>query len=237
MGVMSEQRTALVTGGNRGLGLEVCRRLALLDLRVVLGARDPALGAAAASRLRDAGGDVRFEVLDVGDEASVRACARRLADERLSIDVLVNNAGVYPRTPVLELSADELDQTLRVNLHGALWAAQAFLPGMIERGFGRVVNVSSGYGSFAGGLAGGPPAYGISKAALNALTVVLASAVPSGCDVLVNAVSPGWVRTRMGGADAERSVEQGAQGIVELATLTAGGANGGFFRDGAPIPW
>jgi NAD(P)-dependent dehydrogenase (short-subunit alcohol dehydrogenase family) len=234
---MSDPRTALVTGGNRGLGLEVCRRLALLDHRVVLTARDPAQGAEAASRLRDAGGEVRFEVLDVTDEASVRACARRLADEHLAVDVLVNNAGVYPQTPILELGADELDGTLRVNLHGALWTAQAFLPGMIERGFGRVVNVSSGYGAFAGGLAGAPPAYGISKAALNALTVVLASAVPAGRDVLVNAVSPGWVRTRMGGADADRSVEEGAQGIVELATLPAGGPSGGFFRDGQPIPW
>ena len=104
-------------------------------------------------------------------------------------------------------------------------------------GFGRLVNVSSGYGSFAGGLVDAPPAYGISKAALNALTVVLDRAVPADRDVLVNAVSPGWVRTRMGGAEADRSVEEGADGIVTLATLARGGPRGGFFRDGAPIPW
>jgi NAD(P)-dependent dehydrogenase (short-subunit alcohol dehydrogenase family) len=203
----------------------------------VLTARDPAHGAEAASRLRDSGLDVRFEPLDVADEASVRACARRLADEHVVVDVLVNNAGVYPRTPVLELSSDELEETLRVNLHGALWTAQAFLPSMITRGFGRLVNVSSGYGSFAGGLVDAPPAYGISKAAMNALTVVLDRAVPADRDVLVNAVSPGWVRTRMGGAEADRSVEEGAEGIVALATLPRGGPRGGFFRDGEPLPW
>jgi len=231
------RRTALVTGANRGLGLEVCRRLALADLRVVLTARDPALGAQAASRLRDAGGDVRFEVLDVADEASVRSLARRLEGESVSVDVLVNNAGVYPQGGVLGITAKELDETLRVNLHGALWTSQAFLPGMIERGWGRLVNVSSGYGSFASGLDHAPAAYGLSKAALNALTVLLASTVPAGCDVLVNAVSPGWVRTRMGGAGADRSVEEGADGIVRLATLPSGGPGGGFFRDGRPIPW
>jgi NAD(P)-dependent dehydrogenase (short-subunit alcohol dehydrogenase family) len=150
---------------------------------------------------------------------------------------LINNAGVYPQTPVLELSGDELDATLHVNLHAALWTCQAFLPAMVARGFGRVVNVSSGYGSFADGLANAPAAYGISKAALNALTVVLAQAVAREADVKVNAVSPGWVRTRMGGAGADRSVEEGADGIVRLATLAADGPSGGFFRDGAPIPW
>ncbi len=230
-----QARTALVTGANRGIGLEVCRQLASAGHSVVLAARDPSRGEQAARALRDQGLEVRVERLDVADESSVRACARRLAADGVEVDVLVNNASTYPQTPVLELSTSELDEVLRTNLHASLWTCQAFLPGMLARGFGRVVNVSSGYGSFADGLSSSPPAYGIAKVALNALTVVLARAMRG--DVKINCVDPGWVRTRMGGPHASRSVEEGAAGVVWLATLPRDGPNGEFFHDRRRTDW
>jgi NAD(P)-dependent dehydrogenase (short-subunit alcohol dehydrogenase family) len=230
----SIRRTALVTGANRGIGLEVCRQLGRLGLRVVLTARDRDAGRTAAERLRGEGLDVRFEVLDVGRERSVAACATRLLGEGLHVDVLVNNAGIYPGGGVLSGDASAFRAALDTNLLGAVWTCRAFVPSMLTARYGRVVNVSSGDGSFGEGLAG-PAAYCLSKAALDAFTVKLASEVKG--DVKVNAVCPGWVRTRMGGADARRSVEKGAEGIVWLATLPARGPNGGFFRDRRRIPW
>jgi NAD(P)-dependent dehydrogenase (short-subunit alcohol dehydrogenase family) len=218
-------RVALVTGGNRGIGFEVCRRLAALGHDVVLTARDEALGRDAAKRL-----GVRFERLDVADDASVAACARRAG----AIDVLVNNAGVYPLGGVLDSTFEAWREAIETNLFGAVRCCRAFVPGMVRRGFGRVVNVSSGYGSFGEGLEG-PAAYCVSKAALDALTVKLAQEVRG--DVKVNAVCPGWVRTRMGGAGADLSVEEAADTILWLATLPARGPSGGFFRERAPIPW
>ena len=227
-------RTALVTGGNRGIGFEACRQLARSGLRVVLTARDPDLGTAAASQLVEEGLDVQFTSMDVGDERSVAECARELGEARIQVDVLVNNAGTYPEGALLSLDTEKLVDAFRINFLGAFWTCRAFVPAMIDSGYGRVVNVSSGYGSFAEGLEG-PPAYSLSKAALNALTFKLASEVPG--HVKVNAMCPGWVRTRMGGPDAPRSVEQAADTLVWLATLPDDGPTGGFFRDRRPISW
>jgi NAD(P)-dependent dehydrogenase (short-subunit alcohol dehydrogenase family) len=166
--------------------------------------------------------------MDVSDDRSVDACARRLAAAGTSVAVLVNNAAVYPGEGLLDPSTDVLRATMEINFFGASRTCRAFVPGMVARGYGRIVNVSSGSGSFAEGLPG-PPAYSVSKAALNALTVKLAAEVSG--DVKVNAVCPGWVRTRMGGRSASRSAEEGADTIVWLATLPARGPNGGFFRD------
>jgi NAD(P)-dependent dehydrogenase (short-subunit alcohol dehydrogenase family) len=227
-------RTALVTGANRGIGLEVCRQLARAGLDVLLGARDPAAGADAAASLASQGLRVRPEILDVASDASVASCAERLRADGTAVDVLVNNAGVYPEGTVLSATWEDFRLALEVNFLGALRTCRAFAPAMVRAGHGRVVNVSSGYGSFQEGLEG-PAAYGLSKAALNALTAKLASEVSG--DVKVNAACPGWVRTRMGGAGASRSVEKGAETIVWLATLPAGGPNGGFFRDRRRIAW
>ncbi|MCB1152706.1 SDR family oxidoreductase [bacterium] len=227
-------RTALVTGANRGIGLEVARQLAREGMTVILCARDSDAGREAAARLSAEGGDVRAEMLDVADEASIRALADRLARAGVTVDALVNNAGIYPHGDLMTMATEKIDETMRVNTYGALWMTQAFAPGMIERGYGRVVNVSSGAGSFKGGLQG-PPVYSFTKAALNAVTMVLAHEVRG--DVKINAVCPGWVRTEMGGSNADRSVEEGARGIVWAATLPADGPNGGFFRDGKAISW
>ncbi|HET9794651.1 MAG TPA: SDR family oxidoreductase [Thermoanaerobaculia bacterium] len=227
-------RTALVTGGNRGIGFEVCRELARAGLTVVLAARDREAGEAAAAKIRKEGTDVRFEMMDVSRDASVESGARRLSAAGLAVDVLVNNAAIYPGDRLLDARRDAVRETMEINFFGAVRTCRAFVPGMIARRYGRVVNVSSGSGSFAEGLPG-PPAYALSKAALNALTVKLAAEVSG--DVKVNAVCPGWVRTRMGGRNASRSVEEGAETIVWLATLPARGPNGGFFRDRKPIRW
>ena len=228
------RRTALVTGANRGIGLEVCRQLGRLGLRVVLAARDRAAGRGAAARLRDEGLDARFEAMDVRRERSVAACAARLARAGIHVDVLVNNAGVYPQGGVLGAEAAAFREAMDVNYHGAVLTCRAFVPAMLRAGYGRVVNVSSGDGSFGEGLEG-PAPYCASKTALNALTLKLAGEVRG--DVKVNAVCPGWVRTRMGGPHARRPVEKGAAGVVRLATLPRNGPNGGFFRDRRRVPW
>lgn len=227
--------TALVTGGNRGIGFEVCRQLAQRGVRVVLTSRSEAEGTAAVATLRDQDRlDVRHARMDVSDESSVRACADTLASSGVDVDIVVNNAAVYVPGSSLEVESDMMREAVQTNLLGPFWVCRAFAPGMIRSGYGRIVNVSSELGAFAGGL-GGPVAYSVTKAALNALTVVVAADLPSG--IKVNAACPGWVQTRMGGSHAPRSVEDGADGIVWLATLPADGPTSGFFRDRTPIRW
>ncbi len=226
--------TALVTGGNRGIGLEICHQLARQGHAVVLGSRDPASGEGAAADLREAGHDVRVERLDVSDDGSIRACAERLASAGVDVDVLVNNAGVLAEGNLLSGDSAPMDEAIAVNILGPYHTARAFMPGMARRGWGRVVNISSGWGSFASGLEG-PAAYAISKAALNALTVRLAR--EAGPGVLVNCMCPGWVRTRMGGKAATRSVAEGADTALFLATLPDDGPTAGFFRDRMAQHW
>ncbi|WP_242392232.1 SDR family oxidoreductase [Anaeromyxobacter oryzisoli] len=226
--------TALVTGANRGIGFEVGRQLGRHGLDVILTGRDAGSVASAVRELRNDGLQVIGEELDVASEASVVACAARLEQQGQRVDVLVNNAGVYPAGDLLTSPARTITEAMAVNFFGALWTARAWMPEMNRRGYGRVVNVTSGYGSFAEGL-GGPAAYAISKAALNALTVRLSQEARG--DVKVNAVCPGWVRTRMGGSGAPRTVEEGADTVVWLATLPADGPSGGLFRNRRPIPW
>jgi NAD(P)-dependent dehydrogenase (short-subunit alcohol dehydrogenase family) len=233
---MSEDRsrTALVTGGNRGIGMETCRQLSKAGLDVVLTARDLASGRAAGDQLGRLGYRVLVEQLDVTSTRSVADCATRLRDEGVEVDVLVNNAGVYPTESFFSLSEETFTNAIDVHLVGAFRTCQAFLPAMAERGYGRVVNVSSGLGAVTDNIPS-PAAYGIAKAALNALTLVVSAAMrPS---VKVNAVCPGWVRTDMGGSGASRDVSQGADTVTWLALLPDSGPTGGFFRDRRRIPW
>lgn len=228
---MVPSRTALITGANRGIGHEIARQLGVAGLGVVIGSRDLTAGRAAA---RELGTDVRAEALDVSDPDSVAACQRRLADAGVDVDILVNNAGLYTTTPLLTIDEDALVEALQVNLIGAWRTARAFVPGMRIRHWGRVVNVSTGYAHFADRVpeAG---AYGLAKAALNVLTRMIAA--EAGPDVKVNSMSPGWVATRMGGSGAPRSVQEGADTAVWLATLSDDGPTDGFYYDRERIPW
>ncbi len=234
---MTSSHTALVTGGNRGIGRAICEGLADRGLQIVMGSRDEANGEAAARPIREDGGSVRVEPIDVAEPDSITACAERLAGDDVAVDVLVNNAGVYPEADALETSIDQLDRAWTVNTRGPWLLVKAFVPGMIERGYGRVVNVSSGSGSFGEGLDSNHAAYAASKSALNALTMTLDDAVPARPDVKVNALCPGWVHTRMGGEQAPKTPEEGADTALWLATLPPDGPSGGFFRDRERIPW
>lgn len=227
-------RTALITGANRGLGFAVSQSLAAAGLRVILGCRSPKDGSDAAAALAAKGARAQALTLDVASPSSIDAALAQLARGGIEIDVLVNNAGVYRSGGALGVAMEAVRESMEVHLFGPLALSRALVPGMVQRGYGRVVNVSSGYGAFSEGLQGAP-AYAWSKAALNALTVKLASETSG--DVKINSACPGWVRTRMGGARAERSVAEGADTIVWLATLPASGPSGGFFRDRKPIAW
>ena len=216
---------AVVTGANRGIGLEVVRQLAARGYDVVLGSRDLERGRAAAAGL-----DVTVRQLDVTDPDSVA----QLALDRC--DVLVNNAAIHydtwQRAPAADLGV--VEEALQANLLGAWRMVEAVLPLLRRSPHARIVNVSSGAGSITT-MGSGAPAYSVSKAALNALTRLLAADLRAD-GILVNSVCPGWVATDMGGAGG-RPVAEGAAGIVWAATLPDDGPTGGFFRDGRPITW
>jgi NAD(P)-dependent dehydrogenase (short-subunit alcohol dehydrogenase family) len=228
------KRTALVTGANRGLGLAIARQLAERGHTVLLGARDATAGAEAAQLLRQRGLDVTPIHVDLTVAATIDAAITTIQTAGHEVDVLVNNAGVLYETPLLELTDAQIATSIAVHLTGPLRLIRALAPPMIARGYGRIVNVSSDWGSFAAGL-GGPDLYGVTKAALNALTLRLAHELPSA--IKVNALCPGWVRTRMGGPTATRTPDEAADTAIWLATLPDDGPSGGFFRDRMPIPW
>jgi len=227
-------RTALITGANRGIGLAVTQSLAAAGLRVILGCRSLKDGEAAAAALAASGAQARALGLDVGAPAFIDAGIAELTREGIEVDVLVNNAGVYHNGASFTVPMVAVRESMEVHFFGPLVLCRGLVPGMVRRGYGRVVNVSSGYGAFSDGLPG-DAAYSLSKAALNAMTLKLAG--EAGRDVKINAACPGWVRTRMGGRGADRSVEEAADTIVWLATLPASGPSGGFFRDRKPIAW
>lgn len=237
---MAEPRVALVTGANRGIGLEIARQLARRGLKVAIGARDLEKGNAAAATLKSEGLTVSVVRLDVDEEAAARRAVAEVTKAFGACDVLVNNSAVLIdkggfEGSLLDLSVETLRKTMETNLVGPLRMIQAVVPGMREKGYGRIVNLSSGAGQLSD-MRSGFPAYRMSKAALNALTRITAAEL-KGTNIKVNAVCPGWVRTDMGGPNADRSVEEGADTPVWLATLPDNGPTSGFFRNRKPIPW
>lgn len=250
---MNDTTTALVTGANKGIGYAIARGLAERGMTVLLGARDPGLGAKAAAELRDAGLDVREVVLDVTDAASVRAAAGHVAASAGRLDVLVNNAGISGGPVHLPDEAD-LDVVRRVfdtNLFGVYRVTNAVLPLLREAPAGRIVNISSGTSSMAAMTDPGhyfwdvaaSAAYPASKAALNMLTIQYAKRLRD-TRIKVNAAAPGACATdftvefaRVFGRTVERTAEQGAAIAIRLATLGEDGPTGGFFDDDGPVPW
>ncbi|QQQ74609.1 SDR family oxidoreductase [Saccharothrix sp. 6-C] len=226
---MADAPVAVVTGGNRGIGLEVCRQLAELGHVVVLTARDAAKARSAAGRL-----GVDHHRLDVTEDASVAALVDHVTTRHGRLDVLVNNAAIHYDTWQRASSADlgVVREAMETNFYGPWRTVLGLLPLLRAARRARVVNVSSEAASLAS-MGGGTPAYGTSKAALNALTLTLAAELPG---MKVNAVCPGWVATDMGGPGG-RPVARGAASVVWAATLPDDGPTGGFFRDGKRVPW
>jgi NAD(P)-dependent dehydrogenase (short-subunit alcohol dehydrogenase family) len=231
------ESVALVTGANRGIGLEVVRQLARLGFTVILGSRDERKGEEAAEALARDELKVYARRLDVTDESSVEELRRWVLERFGRLDVLVNNAAILYDTWQRAENADfdTVREAFETNTLGAWRVSKAFIPLMRAGGRGRVVNVSSESGSLAS-MGGGTPAYSVSKAALNALTRMLADELRRD-RILVNSVCPGWVATEMGGPNAPRTPAEGAASVVWAATLPDDGPTGGFFRDGEPLPW
>ena len=229
-------KTALITGANKGIGYETARQLAALGFHVFVGARNPDAGKNAADTIAKSGAKATFLQLDVSDLESVIAATGEFAEFADHLDVLVNNAGVLldRDSALLTISDDLIRKTLETNTLGPLRVTRAFAPLLAKSNAPRVINVSSVAGQLTSGADGWAPAYCISKTALNGVTAQLAVALPK---FAVNSVSPGWVRTDMGGSGATRSVEEGADTIVWLATDAPQNLTGHFLRDRHPIPW
>lgn len=229
-------KTALVTGANKGIGYQVACQLAGKGFEVFIGARNRGAGQKAAATITKRGEKAVFLEIDVADEGSVTAAARKFLKTADHLDVLVNNAGIIADgdDAILEISDGLIRKTLETNTLGALRVTRAFMPLLKKSKTPRVINVSSGGGQLTGGADVWSPAYCISKTALNGVTSQLATALPK---FAVNSVCPGWVRTDMGGQGATRSVEEGADTIVWLATDAPQELTGKFLRDRKEIPW
>jgi len=236
-----QQRIALVTGANKGIGFEVARQLARRNFRVFIGARNSDAGVAAVQKLNKEGekeeyGEITFLKIDVSKPDSIQRAAEEFSRKRDRLDTLVNNAGILldDDKDVLTTTPEIFETTLRTNTLGALLVSQAFVPFLKKSDAPRIVNVSSGGGQLTDGADGWAPAYCISKTALNGVTAQLATALPK---FAVNSICPGWVQTEMGGPSATRSVAEGASGIVWLAADAPQRETGKFFRDRKIIPW
>jgi NAD(P)-dependent dehydrogenase (short-subunit alcohol dehydrogenase family) len=230
-------KVVLITGANRGIGLEVAKQLAKRDFHVVVAARDAGGGNKTATEIQASGGKASFLAIEVAVSESIRTAAKTFGDRFAALDVLINNAGVYldKEANVLKAPRTLFEQTFAINTFGALEVTQAFLPFLRKAVAARVINVSSGYGQL-DGMAPEVPSYCLSKLALNGVTIQLAQALRSE-QIAVNSMCPGWVRTDMGGANAPRSVEQGADTAVWLAAEAPHDKTGLFFRDRKEISY
>ena len=228
-----QEKIALVTGANKGIGFEVARQLAMKRFRVFIGARNEKAGRDAANKI---GERATFLKIDVSDSESIGKAAKKFADVADHLDVLVNNAGILldEDKAVLTMTSEIFETTMRTNTLGPILIASAFAPSLKKSSAPRIINISSGGGQLTDGADGWAPGYCISKTALNGASVQLAAVLPK---FAVNSVCPGWVRTDMGGAGANLSVEQGADTIVWLASEAPQNLTGKFLRERKEIPW
>ncbi|WP_420147187.1 SDR family oxidoreductase [Spirosoma sp.] len=232
------QRTALITGANKGIGKEIARQLAQQGFAVFIGARDAAKGREASEELCQQGYEATFIELDVTDPVSIRVACGTFSQKADHLDVLVNNAGILEDhgEDILKLNTEMLDRTLKSNVIGPILVTQDFLQHLQKSPNGaRIINVSSGAGSLKD-MSTYAPAYSISKTALNAVTKQFAGALKNQ-NIAVNCVDPGWVRTDMGGQHASRSVDKGAETIVWLATAAPQSETGKFWHDKQEVDW
>lgn len=235
------KKIAIVTGANRGLGLATSEALAQRGFKVIMAMRNPDKAQNAVNGLKMKNLDVVVMKLDLSQEKSINDFVEAIRKEYGFVDVLVNNAGILidsedgGNSSLFKTKASTIQKTFNTNTLGPFLLTQKIFPMMKQEGYGRIVNVSSGMAQLSESQTASA-AYRLSKTALNMVTNLFASEV-QGSDICVNSVSPGWVRTDMGGPNADRSVEQGIKGILWAATLPKGGPNGGFFRDSDPLSW
>ena len=240
----TKHKVALITGANKGIGLEIARQLGKAGLTVLVGARDAERGAAAAATLQGEGADARFLMLDVTDRNTIAAAAKAIAADFGRLDILVNNAGVaLEAAGASEADIEVVRRTFETNFFGAIAVTQALLPLLRQSAAGRIVNVSSGLGSLTEMsnpsnqyYAINPLGYIASKAALNAFTMSLAKDLRETA-IKVNSADPGYTATDLNRHSGTQTVSEGARAAVRLALLSEDGPTGGFFEDKGPLPW
>jgi NAD(P)-dependent dehydrogenase (short-subunit alcohol dehydrogenase family) len=230
-------KVALVTGGNRGIGYELVKQLALKGFKVILASRDSKIGYEATQKLKELDLDVSCVEMDVTNQESIHQAAVAINEKYGRLDVLINNAGVYldENKKLLNMDPSILEKTMATNFYGVYHVIHSFIPLMEKQRYGRIINISSEYGAMSEMSYQGVGAYKLSKLALNGLTQLVAAEIKG--DIKINAVDPGWVSSDMGGPSAPRTPKQAAESILWLATIGPEGPNGGFFRNGKPIDW
>ncbi|GAB1770556.1 SDR family oxidoreductase [Priestia megaterium] len=230
-------KVALVTGGNRGIGYELVRQLAVDGFKVILTSRNSESGHKAMQKLKDSHLDVSFLTMDINNQTSIGQAAAKVSEQYGRLDVLINNAGIYldKNQKLVDMDPSVLEKTLETNFFGAYHVIRSFMPLMEQQAYGRIINVSSEYGAMSEMSSPGVGAYKLSKLILNGLTQLIAA--ESTKDIKINAVDPGWVSSDMGGPSAPRTPQQAASSILWLATIGPEGPSGGFFKDGKQINW
>jgi len=241
---VEEKKIAVVTGANRGIGLETCRQLAKNGFQVILTSRDENKGLGTCQQLQDEGLLVQFYQLDVSDPKSIDKIRKYIEEEYGHCDILINNAGIFPDSSdasandwpsVFDVPIETVRAAMDTNVYGPMLLCQALIPLMKKHNYGRIVNLSSGMGQLTY-MGGHCPAYRISKTSINALTRIV-SEETSDYNILVNSMCPGWVKTDMGGSGATRELSEGADTAVWLAMLPDDGPRGKFFRDRKEFEW
>ncbi|WP_200821218.1 SDR family oxidoreductase [Oceanicoccus sp. KOV_DT_Chl] len=239
MTIAADQKVALVTGANRGIGYETARLLAKQGIHVLATARDAQKGQLLLERLDGEDLSISTFPYEASDPASAQALFKYVQKTYGRLDILVNNAGIAPDQwqSGFQLSTDVFKQVMEINVYAPLQLIQLFMPLMKQQGYGRIVNLSTELASLTNSEMGSTLAYRTSKGALNTLTKLLALELKEYPDIKINAAAPGWCKTALGGDDAPRSAEEGADTVVWLATLDDNGPSGGFYRDRAIYPW